>query len=118
MEPTTPAEHQLLADTHTGHLCDLRTDTERKSLSWKPTAKDAACWTDDRVVRADYLRHLLIDKKLPINLIGARIDGDLHLEGGRAVTLNLPQSVLTGTARFGGATFTGDAVFAGATFTG
>ncbi|MCZ0912892.1 hypothetical protein [Gordonia amicalis] len=82
---------------HTGDRCDLPTDTERKG-SWKPTVEDAVGWTDDRVVRAVYLRHLLVDEKLPIRLIGARIDGDLDLEGGRSITLSLPQSVLTGTA--------------------
>ncbi|AZZ80125.1 hypothetical protein C5O27_02625 [Gordonia alkanivorans] len=84
---------------------------------WDPSAKDAATWAHNRVVRAAFLRHLLLDKTLPIELTGARVDGDLRLYGGRPVRLALRRCVLDGTARFLGTTFTGHTSFAGTTFT-
>ncbi|AFR51582.1 MULTISPECIES: pentapeptide repeat-containing protein [Gordonia] len=118
MEPITPAERRLLADATAAGQCNLLTPAEQAEPAWGPSAEVAAIWSEDRQVRADFLRHLLIDQQLPVHLTGARIDGNLYLTGGHTLTLSLPRCILTGAAHFDGTTFAGDARFDGATFTG
>ena len=95
-----------------------------------PSTEDSARWGDERIVRAEFLRHLLITLGTPVDICGARVDGDLDLGGASLPSIKLTHCIITGgdvtfagatftgTAGFGGATFTGDAGFAGATFTG
>jgi uncharacterized protein YjbI with pentapeptide repeats len=111
LKPTTPAEHALL----TGFQCDLRTASERREPGWKPTEAIATRWGDERTIRAEFLRHLLVDQHRPVHLTGARIDGKLDAAD-ETVTLSLPACVLTGSATFDRATFTGFAGFDGAVF--
>ncbi|MCF3939567.1 pentapeptide repeat-containing protein [Gordonia tangerina] len=118
MEPITPAEYALLVATEADEACDLRTSSERADPTWVPSIEAATGPTDDRKVRADYLRHLMLDQQLSIHLIGARIDGNLDLSGSHALTVNTERCVYTGNARFDRTTFTGNARFDRTTFTG
>mgnify|MGYP005989499629 FL=1 len=117
MEPITAAETQLLEAAHRGQSCDFRTAIE-SGPGWVPNTKDAASWGVDRVLRGAFLRHLVVADGLSVDLVGARIDGDLDLSNKLVPLLILGQCVVTGNARFAGATFTSDANFTRTTFTG
>ena len=117
MKPVTLAERRLLAAAKQHRLLDFRADNEQIDF-WRPTAEQAQQWGDDRVVRAVFLKHLLVDRGLPVQMKGARIDGDLDLSKSASVTLSASYSVFAGNAWFEDATFGGDAWFDGATFGG
>ncbi|MFC0313586.1 pentapeptide repeat-containing protein [Gordonia phosphorivorans] len=117
MKPATLAEQRLLAAAKQHRLLDFRADNEQHD-TWRPTAEQAQQWGDDRVVRAVFLKHLLVDRGLPVQMKGARIDGDLDLSKSASVTLSASYSVFAGNAWFEDATFDGDAWFDEATFGG
>ena len=117
MDPSTPAEVALLAACRNNDPCDLRIEDAERRLGWSPTSDLAAKWGPERVVRAEYLRHLLVDQHLPVDLVGARIDGDLDCAGQEELQLLLGACVINGNAGFSGATFTREAWFSWVTFT-
>lgn len=115
MEPTTLAEHALLAAVTDDRVCDFRTADERNNSSWTPTPDEAAQWTEERAVRAEYVQHLIVDERMEVAIRGARIDGHLKLRVA-TLTLYLADCILTGDADFAFAC--GGAWFAGTTFSG
>ncbi len=118
MEPTTVAERTLLVAARAGEVCDLRTPAEKRVVR-SPTVDEAVAWGADRTIRAEFLRHILVDEALAVHLRGAHVEGDLDLESkSNRVELSFQHGVFAGAVGFGWATFTGAAWFDRATFTG
>ncbi|OLT43643.1 hypothetical protein BJF87_24470 [Gordonia sp. CNJ-863] len=70
------------------------------------------------MVRAAFLEHTLLEREAAVNLSGARVDGNLDLQGER-ICLSITGSVLNGDTKFAGATFAGgDSRFEGTAFVG
>lgn len=115
MRPMTDAEDSLLTAVDQGVGADFRADGEIHR-DWRPTTDEVHGWGDDRVVRAEFLAHLLVKRRLHVQVFGARIDGDLQFSRGAQIALSAAHCVFTGNAFFAGVTFTEGASFAGATF--
>ena len=80
MEPVNSAEQALELAALAGRLCDFRTPAEKGS-NWTPGALEAGCWSEDRVIRSDYIAYLMTELRLPVSIRGARVDGRFILEG-------------------------------------